>query len=804
MIVGHVERRLASLALAALVAILSVPPAFAQSGILPKVLSGATETPAEKKGAGPATGTADLRDAHTAIPEALVSAQSELDAIEASPGTALDAPPDTPANEIADRLVLARQLPMLYQQQLDLLDRTDTARRQREEAEQALQAWSGLPTPPPYSVLFVDGLRDNEAIAQTRIESGEARRALFERFALEIGAKVTASQAAARLAVEAAERARGTPAAARQDWLRSLAVLRARVDETTQTLLQMGLRNAREESAVAIAVRDLARRQLAAVGADVAFPAADRERVAADLDKRRADVARAIEGALRTSSAAVEARADAEKALADARAAPVVPGEDAAARAARVARLVDAAELRREEATTATLRVDLLKGYKVALDGEGAAWQARADAIGTRDPVKARAAYERLSSSLATVGAWRQFLDQQLAATRDLVAEQEARLRAASDGEAAHAQRLLDTFRQRDADLRQARASGEPLVRLLSRFRSDFEDRRDLSLADRARDTVAGALLWGKRAWTYELFTVEDVFETADGRKIEVARSVTIGKTAGAVLIVVVGYWLCSLLARRVERYFVKRGRVAPQSAALLRNWVLFLAAAALAIFALFSASIPLTAFAFLGGALAIAAGFGLQTLLKNLVAGIMLLLERPMRLDDLVEVDGIRGRVTAIGIRASTITTADGIETMIPNSAFIENKLTNWTYTTPRTRHTAKIGVAYGTPLRKAADALLGVLHRHGQVLKSPAPEVYLDDYGDSAITFALTYWVDMAPGSDSRRVKSDILHMIDTAFADAGLTMPFPQRDVHLDLSSPLEVVVVPRPGATTGTGN
>jgi potassium-dependent mechanosensitive channel len=652
-------------------------------------------------------------------------------------------------------------------------------------------------------VLFVDGLRDDEVIAEAKIASGEARRALFERYGLDMGAKVAASQAAARLAAEAAERARSGPTAARQDWLRNLATLRARVDEATQTLLQMGIRNAREETAVAIAVRDLARRQLAAVGADVAVTAEDRGRVAADLDTRRRDLERAIARAVQVSSAAVDARTDAEKALVDARAAPALPGEDGAARAARLDQLASVAEARREEATTATMRVDLLKGYQIALDGERAAWQARADTIGTKDPLQARAGYERLSSSLATIRAWREFLDQQQAATRDLLAEQETRLRAASGPEAAHAQRLLDTFRQRDTDLRQARERGEPLMRLLAHFRADFEDRRDVSLADRARDAAAGAWLWSKRAWTYELFAVEDTFETADGRRIEVARSVTIGKTAGAVLIVVIGYWLCSLLARRVERYFVRRGRIAPQSAALLRNWVLFLAAAVLAIFALFSASIPLTAFAFLGGALAIAAGFGLQTLLKNLVAGIMLLLERPMRLDDLVEVDGIRGRVTAIGIRASTITTADGIETMIPNSAFIENKLTNWTYSTPRTRHTVTIGVAYGTPLRKAADALLGVLQRHGLVLKSPTPEVYLDDYGDSAITFAMTYWVDMTLGNDSRRVKSDILHMIDTAFAEAGLKMPFPQRDVHLDTASPLEVVVVPRPGGTAGPG-
>ena len=154
------------------------------------------------------------------------------------------------------------------------------------------------------------------------------------------------------------------------------------------------------------------------------------------------------------------------------------------------------------------------------------------------------------------------------------------------------------------------------------------------------------------------------------------------------MLIVLVGYLLSSLVARRIERMVVARGRIAPQSAALLRKWALFVLAAVLVSSRWSSASIPLTAFAFLGGALAIAAGFGLQNLLKNLVAGIMLLVERPLRLGDLLEVDGLRGRITEIGIRASTIRSADGIETMIPNSRFIEGSVTNWTYTSPQTRH--------------------------------------------------------------------------------------------------------------------
>lgn len=786
-----------SLALFVLLAASLTPSATAQTGAVTRLLGGGEPEPQSASVEAKSAAAGASRETFAAIDKAQAAAQAELDAIDASPGAALGAPPGTSASEIAARLAMARQLPTIYQQQRDLLDRTETARKQKIEAERALESWSGFPTPPPYSVLFIDELRDNLASAEARIARAESRQAMFERFSVEIGSQAKASQAAARLAAEAAERSRGTPTAPKLDWQRELAALRARVDEATQDVLQIGLRNAREEIAAANAVRTLARRQLAAAGPDIVFPAEDLERVNADLDKRRRDVDRLLERALHTSAAAQDARSAAEKALADARAAPAGPGDDPTARTARIAALATDADEKREFAVTGTLRVELLKGFQVALAGERLAWKARAEAIATRDPLQVRAAYERLAGSLATIRAWRQYMDAQLLATHDRIVEQETRVRVAESAEAASAQRLLDTYRERESGLRLALERSQPLERLLERFRGDFEGRREFSLAERARDVAAGAWLRVRRIWNIEMFTVDDTFEAADGRKLEVARSVTIGKTAGAALIVVVGYWFGRLIARWIERIAVRRGRVAPQAAALLRNWVLFVLGAILVIFALLSAGIPLTVFAFFGGALAIAAGFGLQTLLKNFVAGVMLLVERPMRLGDLVEVDGVRGRVTDIGIRASTITTADGIESLIPNSTFIESKLTNWTFSNPRTRQTITIGVAYGTPLRRAADALAGVLGRHGLVLKDPAPEVYLDNYGDSAITFALTYWVEMTSTGDSRRVKSDLLSMIDSAFAEAGIRMPFPQRDIRVDGTTPLRVEVIsPRP--------
>src|SRR4029077_9688817 len=112
--------------------------------------------------------------------------------------------------------------------------------------------------------------------------------------------------------------------------------------------------------------------------------------------------------------------------------------------------------------------------------------------------------------------------------------------------------------------------SGQPLERLLRHFRTDFEGRREVSFVERLKDRGAEALLRSRRVWNYEITTVDDSYETADGRKLSVSRSVTLGKTVGAVLIVVLGYLLCSFVARRIERVAVSRGRIAAQSAALL------------------------------------------------------------------------------------------------------------------------------------------------------------------------------------------------------------------------------------------
>lgn len=738
------------------------------------------------KASPPSSAPAQITSAE-AIRASLAAARKRLESIEAAGDTPGDAPEGTPAAEIAGRLASARQLVSIYEQQLEGLDRIALLAEQRERLRSEAEAWRGFDGTPPHSVLMVDALRDDLAAANEQLAQARERLALFQRVEESFGARLKSSQAAARQATEAADRARGTPAQGRLEWQQSLATLNGSVSAASVTLLQIARQVTQREVENATAAAEFAQRKLDAAGTAFVLPRTDLDQVVGEIAERR----RAAEQNLaRANSAAVAAT----EALAAARSAHAQRRETEGAGPASSETELEVAA-RQEALATATQRVRLLRELLLQLDGERALWEARASALDLADPVRLRAARDRLNESLARVSATTQYLDSQLATTAARLRDEEARHAGSAS---AAAKRLLDALRTRAAELASARDESRRLERLLLRLRADFEERRASSWGDRLRDRAAGAWLALRKAWNFELVTIDDSLITEDGRKIAVTRSVTVGKTFGAVLIVLLGYGLTSFIARRIERRLVRGGRVTAQSAALVRKWFLFVIGAMLLLLALLGASIPLTAFAFLGGALAIAAGFGLQNLLKNLVSGVMLLVERPLRLGDLIEVDGIRGRVTEIGIRASTIRSADGIESMIPNSRFVEGNLTNWTFSSDATRQTITVGVAYGSSLRKVTEILAEVLQRHGHVLKDPTPQVYAEEFADSSINFSLTYWVEMTQQSDVRRVKSDLLLMIDRAFEDAGITIPFPQRDVNLTVRQPLSVQVATAPPA------
>jgi small-conductance mechanosensitive channel len=166
------------------------------------------------------------------------------------------------------------------------------------------------------------------------------------------------------------------------------------------------------------------------------------------------------------------------------------------------------------------------------------------------------------------------------------------------------------------------------------------------------------------------------------------------------------------------------------------------------------------------------------------------LLAERPIRVGDLVNVDGIDANVTNIGARSTKVRTGSNLEILVPNSKFLENNVTNWTLSDTRVRTSVCVGVAYGSPVREVIHVLKKVIDQHELVIRSPEPIVLFKEFADSALTFEVHFWIHMKRMMDGEKVRSEIRVAMDDAFRDAGIVIAFPQRDVHVDMQTPIEV--------------
>lgn len=201
--------------------------------------------------------------------------------------------------------------------------------------------------------------------------------------------------------------------------------------------------------------------------------------------------------------------------------------------------------------------------------------------------------------------------------------------------------------------------------------------------------------------------------------------------------------------------------------------------------------NVDLTALTVVAGALGIGIGFGLQNVVNNLVSGVVLLLEQPVRYRDRVSVENVEGQVENINFRATTIITNDNISIIVPNSQLINQAVINWSHGDPRIRVHVPVGVAYGSDVDVVTETLFDVARDEKKVLSTPEPEVRFLEFGDSALSFELLVWSDEPP--NYHRLRSRLNYAIDAAFRKNGIQIPFPQRDVHLKTPTPREITSV-----------
>ena len=190
--------------------------------------------------------------------------------------------------------------------------------------------------------------------------------------------------------------------------------------------------------------------------------------------------------------------------------------------------------------------------------------------------------------------------------------------------------------------------------------------------------------------------------------------------------------------------------------------------------------NIDLTGLAFFAGILSVGIGFGLQSIANNFVSGIILMFERPIKVGDMIAVGDSEGRVQDIKMRATTVATRDNVSVIVPNSQFISGEVTNWSHRDPKVRVHIPVGVAYGSDVQLVTELLLKVAQDHPQVMEEPAPNLWFTSFGDSSLNFDLLAWV--ANPILRKQIISDLNYAIDAAFRENDVTIPFPQRDLHL----------------------
>jgi len=193
------------------------------------------------------------------------------------------------------------------------------------------------------------------------------------------------------------------------------------------------------------------------------------------------------------------------------------------------------------------------------------------------------------------------------------------------------------------------------------------------------------------------------------------------------------------------------------------------------------TAGIDLTTLNVVAGALGVGLGFGLQNVASNFISGVIILFERPIKLGDRIEVGNVEGDVVEIRARSTTVITNDNIAIIVPNSKFISENVTNWTYNDKRVRFGVKVGVAYGSDAQKVSTVLRDVAAENPDVLADPPPEVRFSEFGDSSLNFELLVW-SATLTAKRRKLISDLNFAIYDALAANNITIPFPQRELHV----------------------
>ncbi len=323
--------------------------------------------------------------------------------------------------------------------------------------------------------------------------------------------------------------------------------------------------------------------------------------------------------------------------------------------------------------------------------------------------------------------------------------------------------------------------TGEPLLALADNSETDVplpdvEPTTALSSSDDLREAV-----------TERSETIGDIVTTLDSWALEVgSMRVSLWDAAvsiGVVLLAVAIAWGLTRLSRRGLR---RASKLDDSQRLLAEKLITIIIWAVAFLIGIDLLGIDLTALAVFSGAFGLAIGFGLQKTFGNLIAGIILLMDKSIKPGDVIAIadqagNETFGQIRKIGIRAVSITTRDEREYLIPNENLMINQVENWSYSSRRVRMQVHVGISYACDMKLAQELMLEAARSCPRVLETPGPSVWMAEYGDSSVNFAIHCWIT-DPELGVGNVRSDVLNKLWDLFQENNIEIPFPQRDLNL----------------------
>jgi small-conductance mechanosensitive channel len=671
-------------------------------------------------------------------------------------------PPDgaTSANLTTRRRILEQTL-LAISRHSSILDEERQSMAALEAAKASAAAWKGFDTPPPYSLLMVDelvvrreGIGAKRASNLSSVEIYKNALTGYLRESKEAEEEITSS-ANAEFKEPAVQWKLNTVRAKKR-----LLIIRA-------SSLKHSISSLEDLIAADSVELALLSRKIKEAGKKLVFGKEDLVRI------KQATADRVSALRKETSDVRKRQRKAAEEKVAAAAALASLKGSAAPDLAA-----LELAELGVEIADT---QVNALQSISDFLDTFGQieafipeAYEHRLTLFNPAKPEDQKAAVEAISGLNQRLDSWEVVAKNELVSVAADIGKQQSRvsLVPAHDPRLAPLNRQLTVLWEKQAVIQRTIQSITTQRRMLGRWLAEHQGKERVPWYAAAVDAVSGGWDSSKRIWNIPITKYEETIES-DGQEVVQIRFVSLGTIIMAVILFLITYFIASMISRRIQRILVQRRLIGENQARTLRTWVMLLVAFLLALATLNWLSIPLTVFAFLAGALAIGVGFGTQTIIKNFISGIILLFERKVRVGDIIEVDGINGVVSEINTRSSIVRGFNGIENLIPNSLFLENRVVNWTLNTRLLRRELTVGVVYGSPAHIVIDILNDAAARHGLILKDPAPFAVMSNFGTTLVEFTLYFWIELNDKTNSLVVASDLRIMIEKGLTELGVSL-------------------------------